>query len=115
MKSGKWNNALTYLKDAEKWPQNLGWGEPYFPDNRLTQFLSAYCHDKLKDKVKYDKSLNYLITYHNPDEKTSSPGDKLSGLVKEGSRNFKSITETLINNQGKGRDIDLLKQFLTIL
>jgi tetratricopeptide (TPR) repeat protein len=115
MKSGKWSKALTYLAEAEKWPENLGWGEPYFADNRLTRFLSAYCYNKINDKVRYDKSFTYLATYSNPDGETSPLENRLSGLVKNGSRDFKSITETLINDQGKSRDTDLLKQFLTIL
>ena len=115
MKSGKWDKALVSLKEAETWPSNLGWGEPYFPDNRLTRFLSAYCFDKLKDKLQYEKSINYLVTYNNPDGETSPLENKLSDMVKNGSRDFKSITETLINGQGKNREIDILKTFLTIL
>jgi tetratricopeptide (TPR) repeat protein len=45
IEEGKWGHALEYLMNAETWPENLGWGEPYFPDNRLTQFVSAYCHE----------------------------------------------------------------------
>ena len=101
-------------RDAETWPANLGWGEPYFPDNRLTQFIAAYCYDKLNDKVQYDKSFAYLITYNNPDGETSPLENRLSGLVKEGSKDFKSITETLINDQSKNREIEILKTFLTI-
>jgi tetratricopeptide (TPR) repeat protein len=115
MKTGKWKKALAYLTDAETWPENLGWGEPYFPDNRLTQFISAYCHNKLNDKVQYQKSFNYLETYKNPDGHTSNLENQLSEMVKQGSRDFKSITETLINDNGKNRDIEILKTFLTIL
>jgi tetratricopeptide (TPR) repeat protein len=114
MKAGKWQKALSYLKAAETWPENLGWGEPYFPDNRLTRYFAAYCYDKMKDKVQYDKSITYLITYNNPDGEMSPLENRLSGLIKDGSRNFKSISETLINDQGKSREIDLLKTFLTI-
>ena len=78
MKAGKWKKALAYLRDAETWPENLGWGEPYFPDNRLTQFISAYCYDKLNDKVQYDKSFTYLVTYSNPDGETSPLENRLS-------------------------------------
>ena len=39
MKIGKWKNALSYLQAAETWPEHLGSGEPYYPDNRLDPFL----------------------------------------------------------------------------
>jgi tetratricopeptide (TPR) repeat protein len=115
MKSGKWKRALTYLADAETWPEHLGWGEPYFPDNRLTQFLSAYCYNKLNDRVNYDKSFTYLSNYSNPDGRTGSLENQLSAMVKAGSRDFKMITETITGGLSKNREIDILKTFLTIL
>jgi len=33
----------------------------------------------------------------------------------EGDRDYKNITETLLKEPSKSRDIDLLKEFLTIL
>ena len=115
MKEGKWKKALDYLGAAETWPENLGWGEPYFADNRLTQFMAAYCHEKLKDKIQYEKSFSYLTVYTNPDGETGVLENSLSGLVKEGSRDFKVIIGTLISNPGKSREIEILKKFHTIL
>lgn len=46
LKSGKSKDALTYLDQAETWPENLGSGQPYDPDNRLTAALKAYARDK---------------------------------------------------------------------
>jgi tetratricopeptide (TPR) repeat protein len=115
MKAGKWKKALAYLKDAETWPENLGWGEPYFPDNRLTQFISAYCHEKLNDKAQVDRSFDYIINYRNPDGSTSPLGNRLSSLVQEGDRNFISITESLLTGQDKIRDMELLRAFQNIL
>ena len=115
MKAGKWKNALGYLQAAETWPPNLGWGEPYFADNRLTRFLIAYCSDRMNDKVQYEKSLSYISTYSNPDGETDPLENRLSSLVKDGNRNFKTITETLISDQIKSREIGILKTFMTIL
>ncbi|KPL12406.1 MAG: hypothetical protein AMS26_17930, partial [Bacteroides sp. SM23_62] len=115
MKAGKWGKALACLKDAETWPENLGWGEPYFPDNRLTQFFSAYCYEQLNDKAQVERSFYYIIQYKNPDGRSGPLGNKLSSLVKEGNRNYISITESLIDSQFKTRDIELLKAFQDIL
>jgi len=46
LKTGKTKDALTYLVQAETWPENLGSGQPYDPDNRLTAALKAYAKDK---------------------------------------------------------------------
>jgi tetratricopeptide (TPR) repeat protein len=115
MKAGKWGKALACLKDAETWPENLGWGEPYFPDNRLTQFFSAYCHKKLNEITQVERSFDYIIKYKNPDGRTSPLGNRLSSLVKEGNRNYISITESLINSQVRTRDMELLRAFQDIL
>lgn len=56
LKTGKAKDALTYLAQAETWPENLGSGQPYNPDNRLTAALKDYAKDKkgidLKQAVK---------------------------------------------------------------
>lgn len=115
MKTGKWDRAIEYLREAEKWPENLGWGEPYYPDNRLTQFFSAYCYSKLNNKPAYDKSINYMVNYSNPDGGTSPLENQMSDLIRTGNRDFRMITGTIIASPGKNREIDLLKAFHSIL
>jgi len=46
LKTGKTKDALTYLVQAETWPENLGSGQPYNPDNRLTAALKTYATNK---------------------------------------------------------------------
>jgi tetratricopeptide (TPR) repeat protein len=115
MKARSWKQALASLKEAETWPANLGSGEPYYPDNRLTQFLAAYCYNKINDKGNYNKSVNYLSCYKNPDGWTSPLEEHLSLLIKGGNNDFKAIAEALINDKGKNRNIEILKTFLAIL
>jgi tetratricopeptide (TPR) repeat protein len=43
----KYQQAIRYLDDAKKWPENLGSGSPYNPDTRLHDFIAAYCENKL--------------------------------------------------------------------
>ncbi|MBU1823177.1 MAG: hypothetical protein KKG00_16975, partial [Bacteroidetes bacterium] len=52
LKNGKTKDALTYLDQAETWPENLGSGQPYKPDNRLTAALKAYAVDKKETDLK---------------------------------------------------------------
>jgi hypothetical protein len=115
MKAGKWERALGYLLEAETWPEHLGWGEPYFPDNRLTRFFSAYCYEMLRDKANSGKSFEYIRQYKNPDDRTSLMGNRMSAKIDEGNRDFRIITEDLIHNHGNDRDVELLKSFLAIL
>jgi len=115
MKTGNWEKAVLSLQKAETWPENLFSGEPYFPDNRVTQFLAAYCYEKLKDKSQADKSFAYLKSYKNPDGWTSPLGNLLTKLAVEGEMNYKTITEALLKESANDRDKDLLTEFLTFL
>jgi tetratricopeptide (TPR) repeat protein len=112
IKSEKWEKALAFLHEAETWPEHLGWGEPYLPDNRLTQFLSAYCYDKLKLKDQADASYRYILEYTNPYDWETSLGNKLSDLVNAGERDFKKITAFLIKSQDKNSELELLRIFM---
>jgi tetratricopeptide (TPR) repeat protein len=115
MKTHKWNKAISYLQKAETWPENLFSGEPYFADNRMTRFLTAYCYEKLKNQSKEGEVFTYITTYKNPDGWTSLLGNKLTDQTTAGSRNFKAITESLLKEKANDRDKDLLNVFLTIL
>ncbi|RDB07955.1 DUF5107 domain-containing protein [Runella aurantiaca] len=46
----KYKEAQRYLEQAETWPENLGSGEPYDPDNRLTNYLKKFMNQKLKNR-----------------------------------------------------------------
>ncbi|MFN4147054.1 MAG: DUF5107 domain-containing protein [Runella sp.] len=46
----KYKDAMQYIQQAETWPENLGSGQPYDPDNRLTQFMKTTLESKMKKK-----------------------------------------------------------------
>lgn len=47
MERRSYKAALRLLELSKAWPENLGAGAPYDPDNRLQQYLQALCHDAL--------------------------------------------------------------------
>ena len=114
MKAKQWKKAIVSLQQAETWPERLGSGEPYLPDNRLTQFLMAYCFDKLKKQPQADKAYAYLKTYQNRDMPTRPLYNRLARLTGEKSRDYKAITQTLLN-ESPGRDRDMLQSFMAVL
>ena len=115
MKAGRWKKAVIYLNQAETWPENLFSGEPYFPDNRITQFLRAYCFDKLKIRSEADKAFTYLKDYKNPDGWTSNAGNILTSIALSGIRDYKKITSSILNDVQSDRDMEVLKAFLELL
>ncbi len=115
MRSGKWKKAVISLNQAETWPENLFSGEPYFPDNRTTQFLRAFCFEKLKIRSETDKAFQYIKAYKNPDGWTSDAGNRLTSLTLSGISDYKKITSTILNDLQNDRDKEVLKAFLAIL
>ncbi len=69
MNKGKYNEALIKLEKSKAWPENLGVGAPYEPDNRIQDYLEAICQNKLgrvSDAVGLRASvLNYTKAHYN--------------------------------------------------
>ena len=47
LKKKKYKNAMVYAQKALLWPVNLGSGKPYNPDERIENFILAFCNEKL--------------------------------------------------------------------
>jgi tetratricopeptide (TPR) repeat protein len=72
LKSKKQKEAEFYLNEAETWPENLGSGQPYDVDNRLTNALKIFAHNsdmsgllKLKNTLSKSDTL-LLAEFLNP-------------------------------------------------
>ena len=65
MKNGKYKIALSFIKQAGEWPENLGVGKPYDIDidGRLEQFLLYKCLLQLKQKDAADEQLDKILTF----------------------------------------------------
>jgi Tfp pilus assembly protein PilF len=48
----KYKDALAKLENSKAWPENLGVGKPYEPDNRIQDYLEAICMDKTGNAAK---------------------------------------------------------------
>jgi tetratricopeptide (TPR) repeat protein len=49
MENKKYKRALRYIDASREWPENLGSGKPYSPDNRLQDFMAAICEEELSN------------------------------------------------------------------
>ena len=62
IKKSKFKSALDILFESKIWPENLGVGKPYNPDERIENYLIYYCLEKLKDKSS-KKYLSDIVSY----------------------------------------------------
>lgn len=59
----KYKSSVKVLHEALEWPENLGVGKPYDPEQRKEEFLLAYCYDKLGNKPLANEQLENIIDY----------------------------------------------------
>lgn len=63
VKKGKYKEALGELKKSKEWPENLGVGMPYEPDNRIQDFLESFCQKKLKNVPQAKQAQQRIVDY----------------------------------------------------
>ncbi len=63
---GNYKKALSLLEEAKLWPEHLGVGMPYTPDNRLIDYLQAVCYKKLEKPYNQEVLHNSLEDYAVP-------------------------------------------------
>jgi len=65
LKMKKYKNAIHFAEKAKLWPVNLGSGRPYEVDERLENYITAYCFEKMgknsEAQEKYNQVANELI------------------------------------------------------
>ena len=60
---GKYKTAVKVLHEALEWPENIGVGKPYDPEERETKYMLAYSYKKLGVKEKANGQLDQIIEY----------------------------------------------------
>lgn len=63
LKQQKYHATLNYLKESRKWPEHLGEGRPFTPDERLQDYIAAYCESELGNSLKQRQFLEKIKNY----------------------------------------------------
>jgi len=66
IKKKKYDGAIDLVRKARLWPEHLGVGMPYDVDNRLENFIEAFCHEKL-DRADNARALHEKILVYTRD------------------------------------------------
>jgi tetratricopeptide (TPR) repeat protein len=61
--NGRYKEALKYIGKSRKWPENLGAGRPYDPDERFQDLLEAYCSTKTGEAKQADECYKRIIDF----------------------------------------------------
>ena len=132
---GKIDDAIKLIIKSKLWPEELGVGKPYKPDERIQNFLLYICYKKLgkpnhkfflDEIVSYSKenidkiNLNYILGYEAIKEsKGEELANKFIDQIKEAKKNNLLEVEWLINYSKKQslpseKKFDLIKSILKL-
>ncbi|MFD0796254.1 DUF5107 domain-containing protein [Maribacter chungangensis] len=68
MENKKFKEAVQILNRSREWPENLGVGKPFSPDERMQQYLLALCHQALENRKQEEDLLEEIARYTQENE-----------------------------------------------
>ena len=61
MENKKYSKAIALLESSKEWPENLGVGKPFHVDDRLQDYLLAFCYQSLNNSERSKQLLTAII------------------------------------------------------
>jgi hypothetical protein len=78
----KYKKALKFIAQLRTWPENLGVGKPYEPDERLPDFLESLCYKAIGNQTKAAGLENAIISFTQKKEyQPSGSADLISAWL----------------------------------
>nr|WP_246474216.1 DUF5107 domain-containing protein [Arenibacter arenosicollis] len=105
IKSKNYKKAISLVESSKEWPENLGVGKPYNPDERIQDYLLAYSYASLNGPDRSKEYLTHVISHANTSKKsTVSPNDlfELLSLKKLGKEAELESLVSQISNTNAG-------------
>jgi len=93
MRALEFEEATKHLEKSKSFPENLGSGKPYGPDQRMENYLLALCFDKMGDQERAGKLRDGILRY-TIDHEEMEEHSFFAGLVME-QRNMHEKAEEL--------------------
>ncbi|MFC2125384.1 DUF5107 domain-containing protein [Bacteroidota bacterium] len=94
------NRSINVLMNALEWPENIGVGKPYDPDERRQHYLLAYCYQQQNNESESTAFLKKVTSYTQTTLQKHSPNHILGllamrklGLTGEAGKMMKSVQE----------------------
>lgn len=76
----KYKAAITVLEKSKEWPENIGVGKPYEPDERIQDYVLAVSYEAIGETDKSKELLQNVVDYSN-DHLAVANVDHLFGLL----------------------------------
>ncbi|NND31394.1 MAG: hypothetical protein HKN76_02300, partial [Saprospiraceae bacterium] len=101
MREQNWIKAIDLLQDSKDWPENLGVGQPFDPDLRLSDYLLAKCYDKLGKSDLAKQHLESVENYHASDPLQPELNDLINIKIDREKNRSSSFLEKLDDSGNK--------------
>lgn len=85
--------AILTLKNSKEWPENIGVGKPYNPDERMQDYLLAMSYDGTNQKSEQKKLLRTIVDYSSNTNEIPTINNLFSLLA------YKDLGENELYNQ----------------
>lgn len=102
---GDYKKAVKLVEKAREWPESLGVGKPYSPDERLENYVEAMCCERMGNRDKANKLYKDIDSYTEANWKKWGAGHYVSAIVlRKLGKTDKA--EQLLENWGKAVPAD---------
>lgn len=81
MQAGRYRNAVRHVERALEWPENLGVGRPFSPDERVQHYLLGISYRGLRNDRAAEKHLNDVVEHTLQDESGRGLGTYVGALA----------------------------------
>ncbi len=89
IKKGEYVKSVDLLQNVQQWPENLGVGKPYNPDDRIADYLLSYSYQKIGKPDLVKKHQQAVMDHKSIDTLGGDLEDLINiKLEKSNSRNF---------------------------
>ena len=102
-KKTSYKKAFEILEQSKKWPENIGVGKPFDPDERAQDYLMALTLDKLGNTEKAQNILDSIVGY-TEDHMTLNTVNHLFGLLATEKRQGKEAGNQLASELAEATD-----------
>ncbi|HMS66796.1 MAG TPA: DUF5107 domain-containing protein [Saprospiraceae bacterium] len=61
IEKAQYEKAISEIEQSKAWPENLGSGRPYVPDERIQDYLTAFCLEKIGQKNNAYQAIKHIV------------------------------------------------------
>lgn len=100
MDRGQHKKAISLLEEAKKWPENLGIGKPFAPEQRQIDYLQGVCYQKLGQVSNFEVSRKAVEDFTVKNYSRGNPANIL-GLLSLESNGKKAEADDIVKDLEK--------------